>query len=240
MELTPFRSSEESMATPIYEESASLLMRNVFTWMFIALGITAVTSWLFANSGLYVLLFTETGLSGLGYVVIFCPFVMVLAMSFGLHKMKTSTLILLFLLYSVLMGMSLSSIFLLYSAQAITSCFLIAAGMFGAMAIAGYVTKMDLSRFGAVLFMALIGLVIASLVSLFFHSTRLEWIISIGGVIIFSGLTAWDTNNIRRMSAYLEADSDTARKVSVYCALSLYLDFINLFLYLLRIFGRNK
>lgn len=240
MELTPFHSHEDSMAAPVFEESASLLMRNVFTWMFVALGITAATAWLFAQSGLYMLMYTETGLSGFGWLVMFCPFVMVIAMSIGLHKMKTSTLILLFILYSFLMGISLSSIFLVYSGANITTCFLIAAGMFGAMALAGYVTRMDLSRFGSILFMALIGLVIASLVSVFTHSTRFDWFISIGGVIIFAGLTAWDVNSIRRMSAYMEADSDTARKVAVFCALSLYLDFINLFLFLLRLFGRSK
>ena len=241
MELAPFHQKEQEPFTgTIIAEDASALMRSVFTWMFVALGITAMTAWLFAHSGLIRLLYTETGMSGLGWIVTLSPFVMVIAMSIGLHKMRASTLTLLFVTYAVLMGMSLSYIFLLYTGSTITKAFVVASGMFAAMAIAGYVTKMDLSRFGSILFMALIGLIIASVVCLFTHSTRAEWIISILGVIIFAGLTAWDVNNIRRMSAYIEADSETARKMGVYCALSLYLDFINLFLYLLRLFARSN
>ena len=241
MELAPFHQKEQEPFTgTIIAEDASALMRSVFTWMFVALGITALTAWLFASSGLIRLLYTETGMSGLGWIVTLSPFAMVIAMSIGLNKMRASTLTLLFIVYSVLMGMSLSYIFLLYTGSTITTAFLVAAGMFAAMAIAGYVTQMDLSRFGSILFMALIGLIIASVVCLFTHSTRAEWIICILGVILFAGLTAWDVNNIRRMSTYIEADSETARKMGVYCALSLYLDFINLFLYLLRLFARNK
>ena len=241
MELAPFHSKEQNpVSGTIIAEEASSLMRSVFTWMFIALGITALTAWLFANSGLVGLLYTETGMSGLGWVVTLSPLAMVIAMSLGLNKMRTSTLTLLFIIYAILMGMSLSYIFIFFTGSTITKAFLVASGMFAAMAIAGYVTQMDLSRFGSILFMALIGLIIASVVCAFTHSTRAEWIISILGVILFAGLTAWDVNSIRRMSTYIEADSDMARKMGVYCALSLYLDFINLFLYLLRIFARSN
>lgn len=233
--------NKESQIMPrtIVAESASTLMRKVFSWMFIALGITALTAWFFANSGMITLLYTETGMSGLGWIVLLCPFVMILAMSIGLHKMSTFTITLLFILYSVLMGMSLSYIFILYSGATITKTFLITSGMFGAMAIAGYTTQLDLSRFGSILFMGLIGLIIASVVCMFTHSTRAEWIISIFGVLIFAGLTAWDVNNIRRMSSYIDEGMEDFRKMAIYCALSLYLDFINIFLYLLRFFGRN-
>lgn len=234
-----FHNKEEMMTGTIIAESASNLVRKVFTWMFVALGITALTAWFFANSGMISLLYTETGMSGLGWIITLCPFFMIIAMSLGLHKMSTSTLTLLFVLYSVLMGMSLSYIFLLFSGATLTKTFLITSGMFGAMAIAGYTTQMDLSRFGSILFMALIGLIIASTVCLFTHSTRAEWIISIFGVLIFAGLTAWDVNNIRRMSCYIDEGMEDFRKMAIYCALSLYLDFINLFLYLLRFFGRN-
>lgn len=236
----PFHDRENRMMTgTIIAESASTLMRKVFTWMFLALGITALTAWFFAGSGMISLLYTETGMSALGWIVMLCPFVMIIAMSLGLHKMSTSTLTLLFVLYSVLMGMSLSYIFLLYSGATLTKTFLITSGMFGAMAIAGYTTQLDLSRFGSILFMALIGLILTSIVCLFTHSTQAEWVISIFGVLIFAGLTAWDVNNIRRMSCYIDEGSEELRKMAIYCALSLYLDFINLFLYLLRIFGRN-
>lgn len=236
----PFHDRENSLQPGvIIAEDASLLMRKVFTWMFVALGITALTAWFFASSGMIRLLYTETGMSGLGWIVMFSPFIMILAMSIGLNKMSTSTLTLLFVVYSILMGMSLSYIFLLYSGATLTKTFLITSGMFGAMAIAGYTTNLDLSRFGSILFMALIGLVLASVVCLFTHSTRAEWIISIFGVLIFAGLTAWDVNSIRRMSSYIGAESESIRKMAIYCALSLYLDFINLFLYLLRFFGRN-
>lgn len=228
-----------TMTGTVIAESASTLVRKVFTWMFVALGITALTAWFFAGSGMIRLLYTETGMSGLGWIVTLCPFIMIIAMSLGLHKMSTSTLTLLFVFYSVLMGMSLSYIFLLYSGSSLTKTFLITSGMFGAMAIAGYTTQMDLSRFGSILFMALIGLIIASIVCLATHSTRAEWIVSIFGVLIFAGLTAWDVNNIRRMSCYIDEGMEDFRKMAIYCALSLYLDFINLFLYLLRFFGRN-
>ncbi len=232
--------NERTINAPVIAESASTLMRHVFAWMFAALSITAVTAWFFARSGMISLLYTETGMSGLGWIVMLSPFVMVIAMSMGLNKMSSTTLSLLLIIYSILMGMSMSYIFLAYTGAVISNTFLITAGMFGAMAIAGYVTRMDLSRLGSILFMALIGLIIASIVCLFTHSSRAEWIISILSVIVFSGLTAWDVNSIRNMSTYIDSGSETARKMAVYGALSLYLDFINLFLSLLRIFGRSN
>lgn len=220
--------------------TSSTLMRHVFLWMAAALGISAVTAWLFAASNLTRLLFTENGLGLFGYIVMLCPLLMVIAMSWGLEKMSTGTLGILFILYSILMGISLSFIFLAYSSSTIVTCFVISAGMFAAMAIAGAVTQMDLSKFGSILLMALVGLVIASLANLFMHSSRMDWIISIVGVLVFSGLTAYDVNSIKRMGYYIDEGSETASKISIYCALSLYLDFINLFLYILRIFSRSE
>lgn len=229
-----------STSTYLEGDTTSSLMRRVFTWMFVALVTSGITAWLFASSGLVGMLFSENGLSLFGWVAMLCPFIMVLAMSFGLEKMSTGTLTLLFFVYAVLMGISLSFIFLTYSGTTIATTFLITSGMFAAMAVAGAVTNMDLSKFGSILFMALIGLIIASLVNLFMHSSRLDWILSIAGVLIFTGLTAYDVNAIKRMSLYIDEGSETAAKVSIYCALSLYLDFINLFLYVLRLFGRSR
>ena len=238
-----FHSKDRNLSEiPAYADNitTSSLMRRVFLWMFVALGITAITASYFANSGMFTLLFNENGLSGLGWVAMLCPFVMVIAMNLGLEKMKTSTLTVLFIVYSILMGISLSFIFFTYSGSTIATTFIITAGMFAAMAIAGAVTNMDLTRFGSILFMALIGLIIATLVNMFMHSARLDWITSIAGVLIFTGLTAYDVNSIKRMSAYIDEGSETAAKMGIYCALSLYLDFINLFLYILRIFSRSN
>lgn len=220
--------------------TSSALMRRVFAWMSVALGISALTAWLFASSNLTMMLFSENGMSPLGWIAILCPFIMVLAMSFGLEKMSAKTLGILFIVYSILMGISLSFIFLAYSGSTIVTCFLISGGMFAVMAVAGAVTELDLSRFGSILFMALLGLIIASVVNLFMHSSRMDWIISIFGVLVFTGLTAYDVNSIKRMGTYIDEGSETASKIGIYCALSLYLDFINLFLYILRILGRSR
>lgn len=215
-------------------------MANVFTWMFVGLMITASIAWLFANSSLISMLITETGLSMLGWVVMLSPFIMVLFMSFGFQRMSFAMLMTLFLIYSVLMGASLSFILMVYTAQSIAVTFVITAGMFGVMAVAGYTTNVDLTKFGAILFMALIGLIIAIVVNLFMKSSGLEWIITIAGVLIFTGLTAWDVQRMKKASYMQMIGTEMGNKVALMGALSLYLNFINLFLFLLRfIGGRN-
>ncbi|MDY0015440.1 MAG: Bax inhibitor-1/YccA family protein [Bacteroidales bacterium] len=215
-------------------------MTNVFTWMFAGLMITAAIAWLFANSSLINLLLSETGLSMLGWVVMLSPLLMVIFMSFGFQRMSFTVLITLFILYSVLMGASLSFILLVYTAQSIAITFVIASGMFGVMAVAGYTTSVDLTKFGSILFMALIGLIIAIVVNLFMKSSGLEWIITIAGVLIFTGLTAWDVQRMKKASYIEMIGTETGNKMALMGALSLYLNFINLFLFLLRfIGGRN-
>lgn len=215
-------------------------MANVFTWMFAGLMITAAIAWLFANSSLINLLLAETGLSMLGWVVMLSPLLMVIFMSFGFQRMSFTVLITLFILYSVLMGASLSFILLVYTAQSIAITFVIASGMFGVMAVAGYTTSVDLTKFGSILFMALIGLIIAIVVNLFMKSSGLEWIITIAGVLIFTGLTAWDVQRMKKASYIEMIGTETGNKMALMGALSLYLNFINLFLFLLRfIGGRN-
>ena len=152
--------------------------------------------------------------------------------------MSSATATLLFYLFSAVNGMMLSTIFLVYSMTAITKTFFITAGTFGAMSVYGYFTSKDLSKMGSFLFMALIGLIIASLVNIFLKSSGLDWIISIVGVLIFVGLTAWDTQQIKTMAMQMPG-SQTGRLATL-GALTLYLDFINLFLFILRIFGGSS
>ncbi len=166
-------------------------------------------------------------------------FVMAIMIPARLNKMSTATALLLFALFSALMGCTLASIFYVYQLGTITYTFFITAGVFGAMSVYGYFTKSDLSKMGTYLVMALFGLIIASVVNIFLHSSSLEWIISIVGVLLFVGLTAWDTQQVKQMAA-MNLSPDMTDKLATMGALNLYLDFINLFLFLLRIFGGGR
>ena len=154
-------------------------------------------------------------------------------------KMSSSTVLALFLVYSALMGTWLSAIFVVYKMTAIVATFFITAGTFGAMSVYGYVTKTDLTKMGSFLMMALFGLVIAMLVNLFLHSSTMSYVISIIGVLIFTGLTAWDTQQVKQLAA-ANLDPALADKLATMGAMNLYLDFVNLFLFILRIFGGNR
>lgn len=219
---------------------------NVFSWMAVALGITAFFAYVFsANKAFFDSIYTtnETGgisMSGLGWVVMLAPLAMVLIMSFGFNKLSAGILTLLFVAYSFLMGMSLSFIFLVYTSSSIFITFAVTAGTFGVMAIAGYTTKVDLSKFGAIMFMGLIGIVIASLVNMFMRSQTMDYVISIIGVLVFTGLTAWDVQKLKRIGSQVENGTEPARKLVIMGALTLYLDFINLFLFLLRFLGNRR
>lgn len=176
--------------------------------------------------------------SWLMWVLIIAEFGLVFSISGGIRRMSSSMATLLFYVFAVVNGLMLSTIFLVYSPSAIVKTFFITAGTFGAMSVYGYFTSTDLSKFGSFLFMALIGLVIASLVNIFLHSSTLDWIISIAGVFIFVGLTAWDTQQIKTMA--MMTPGENLGRLSTLGALTLYLDFINLFIFLLRIFGGNR
>ncbi|HOF17154.1 MAG TPA: Bax inhibitor-1/YccA family protein [Bacteroidales bacterium] len=228
---------EESSVLVEDKAASKKFMASVFAWMFSGLMITATIAWLFANSSLIGLLITETGLSVLGWIVMLSPLVMVIFMSFGFQRMSFVSLLLLFILYSALMGASLSFILLVYTAQSITATFIITASMFGLMAIAGYTTRTDLSKFGSILFMGLIGLIIAIVVNLFMKSSGFQWIITIFGVLIFTGLTAWDVQRMKKASYMTSIGTEIGNKTALMGALSLYLNFINLFLFLLRLIG---
>ena len=225
----------------ILDQSTSMprnFVANVFSWMTLGLVVTGIVAYLFSHSSLASLLYDPAGGSTmLRWIIVLAPFGFILAINYGLQKWSASTLTLLFLAFSTVMGLSLSSIFLIYSSASISTVFFITAGTFGAMAVLGYTTSTDLTKFGGILRMALIGIIIAMVVNWFMGSAQLDYIISILGVLIFTGLTAYDTQMMKRIGAGVEYGSQEARKLAILGATSLYLDFINLFLFLLRILG---
>ena len=212
-------------------------MRKVYVWMTMALAITGICAYGVAQSpSLMQLLFSNS-------MTIWVLFIAELGLVFyttaRIDKLSLTTATSLFVLYSALNGVTLSSIFAIYAGATIAKVFFITAGTFAAMAVYGYVTKADLSKMGQILFMALIGLIIATVVNIFLKSAMFDLILSYIGVGIFVGLTAWDSQKIKRMLAVQTDMSETAQKIALMGALTLYLDFINLFLYLLRIFGNR-
>lgn len=215
-----------------------VLMRKVYLWMTLALMITGITAAGVANSPNILALIYSSQVVMWGIII--AEFSLVIYISARLEKLSLSTATTLFALYSILNGVMLSSIFLLYSTAIISKVFFITAGTFGVTALYGYATKKDLSSLGNILFMALIGLVIATVVNVFMKSAMFDLILSYIGVIIFVGLTAWDSQKIKHMMMVQQDADESAQKLALIGALSLYLDFINLFLYLLRIFGRSN
>jgi len=212
---------------------------NVFAYMALALAISGALAYLFGTTDLIFSLVTRSGMTPLGWIVMLAPFAFILAMNFGFNKMSFTTLLAVFLGYAAVMGISLSFIFLVYDFGVITKVFFITAGLFGAMAFIGYTTKTDLTKFGGILMMALIGLVIASVVNMFMKSSQMDYIISCVGVLVFTGLTAYDVQKIKRIGAGVEFGTAEASKLALMGALSLYLDFVNLFMFLLRVFARR-
>ncbi len=218
-------------------------MANVFAYMTGALAITGIIAYAFGTNPalLSYLINPEGGMSMFGYVVMFAPLLMVFGMSMAFNRLSSFALMLLFIVFSVLMGMSLSFIFLAYTGSSIAATFAITSGTFGIMAALGYTTNTDLTKFGSILKMALIGIIIAMVVNIFLGSEAIEFIISIAGVLIFTGLTAYDVQKLKRIGSGVEYDTqESSNKLAVMGALTLYLDFINLFLFLLRFLGDRK
>lgn len=228
-------------SSTVTNSSVRSFMANVFSWMFAALCITAVAAWYFASSGMITYLINPEvgGLSTLGYVVMFAPLAFVLLMSFGFQRLSYPVLILLFVLYAAILGISLSFILLAYTMSSIFLTFTITAATFGVMAVMGYTTKKDLTSFGSFMMMGLIGIVIASLVNMFMHSDTLDYIISFVGVLVFTGLSGYHVQKLKRIGEGVEYGSETSAKLAIMGALTLYLDFVNLFLMLLRFFGKK-
>lgn len=206
--------------------------------MTLALAITGITAFGIANSpNLVMMMYSNPAIM---WAIIITEFALVIGVTSAINRLSLTTATLLFILYSVLNGVMLSSIFLVYSTTVITKVFLITSCTFGCMAAFGYTTKSDLSSIGKIAFMALIGLIIASVVNIFMKSTGFDMIISYVGVLVFVGLTAYDSQKIKQMLLTRGDMDEGTQKLALLGSLSLYLDFINLFLYLLRIFGRNN
>lgn len=221
--------------------NVNTFMTNVFAWMFLALALTAGAAYYFASdAALMSTLVTNTGLSGLGYVVMFAPLIFAFAMSAGFNRFSYNVLVTLYISYALIMGISFSFILLAYTGASIFKTFAICSVMYGVMAVVGYTTKSDLSRMGSILMMALLGLIVASLINYFMHSETMEYIISFVGVVIFTGLTAYDVQKLKEIAMGNAYPGETMRKLVIMGALNLYLDFINLFLFLLRFFGDRR
>lgn len=237
------RPSGNAQSATMIDEGLRAYMLKVYNLMALGLAITGVAAYLSFNLAVDNGQLTAFGqaiyVSGLKWVVIFAPVALVFFLSFRIHSMSVAAAQLTFWIYAALMGLSLSSIFLIYTGQSIVQTFFVTAASFGALSLYGYTTKRDLSAMGSFLIMGLFGLIIASLVNLFLASSALDFAISIIGVLIFAGLTAWDTQRIKE--SYYEADSsDSAGRKAIMGALQLYLDFINLFLFLLRFLGNRE
>ncbi len=231
-----YASASQAESAHSIQAYCAKVMRRVFGKMFLGLFITALVSFLVASSETMLMFIFSSKIVFFGLII--AELALVWGISGAINKLSSTTATLLFYLYAVINGLTLSVIFVAYSMSAIFLTFAVTSLTFGAMATFGYLTRQDLSKMGSILFMALIGLIIATIVNIFLASTALDWIISFAGVLIFTGLTAWDTQKIKNMASM--TDPSQAGKVATLGALSLYLDFVNLFLYLLRFFGRNN
>lgn len=216
--------------------TASDLIRRVYGWMTIALGITGLTSYVVAgNLTIQNLLLTNAWFS---WGLLFLQLGMVIYLSARVMKMSLNTASVMFVLYSFVTGIVFSLLFTMYTKESLATTFFITGALFGVMSLYGWTTKRDLTSMGSILFMGLIGIIIASVVNIFLKSTMLYWITTYVGVFIFIGLVVYDTQKLKQLAGM--ADSDSRSKLAIIGALSLYLDFINLFLMLLRIFGRRN
>tara|TARA_R110002124_G_scaffold77578_1_gene207802 strand:- start:20540 stop:21244 length:705 start_codon:yes stop_codon:yes gene_type:complete len=215
-------------------------VNKVYIWMGLALTVTGIVAMRVADSGAFMGMFTGTSSAMPFYILLAVELGLVWWMSSRIDSMSSGFATALFILYSALNGVTLSVLFYVYTSASIASTFFITAGTFGVCSAYGYFTKKDLTSLGGFLFMALIGLIIASVVNWFLASSALYWIISYAGVAIFIGLTAYDTQKIKKMSLEVDADSEQGKKGAVMGALALYLDFINMFIFMLRIFGNRR
>jgi len=222
-------------AKPMAKEFIS----NVFMYMFGALILTGITAWWFADSGLILNLYNleSGGLNILGYLVFFGPIGLVFLMQLGMNRLSYPVLAFLFIAYSVLLGMSLSAIFLVYELGTIAGAFFSTAAAFGAMAVLGYTTKTDLSKLGSILYMGFIGIFVAAIINWFIGSSMLDYIISMLGVVIFTGLTAVEMQRIKWIAHDPSLEGLTRKKLALLGGLRLYILFINLFVSLLSLFG---
>lgn len=216
--------------------AVNTLIRRVYLWMSIALGITGLTAWVVAGSSWAINLMYGNTFVFWGLLI--AQLVLVFTISGAVRKLSFGTMYMLYILYSFLTGVTFSFIFLLYTKSSIASTFLVTAGIFAVMSLYGYITKKDLTSWGNIMLMALVGVILASVVNFFLKSEMLYWIVTYVGVFVFVGLIAYDTQKLKALAGMEENESTS--KLALMGALSLYLDFINLFLMLLRIMGRQK
>ena len=230
-------------ANLVSKESTRSFVSNVFSLMFTALIISGLSAiWFSTDSMKEIIMNNHNGvikLTTIGWIVSLSPLGLVLLIGAGFQKFSVKTLLAIFLIYSTLTGISLSTIFSVYTTSSIASTFFISSLTFGVMALTGYTTKTDLTKMGSFLYMALIGVIIASLINWFMQSEQLDYIISIIGVLVFTGLTAYDVQKIKNIGSQVDQGSKSAQKLMIMGALTLYLDFINLFLMLLRLLGNR-
>jgi FtsH-binding integral membrane protein len=226
-------------AAGLVDEGLRAHMLRVYNYMTIGLVLTGAVAYIVANTEIGSIFFSEEGLSGLGWVAFLAPLGLVILMSFGINRMSVGTAQAVFWLYAALMGVSLAPILLIYTGASVAKVFFISAAAFGGLSLWGYTTSRDLTGWGSFLFMGLIGVVIAMVVNIFLASPAIDFAISAIGVVVFAGLTAYDTQKIKEMY-YVGDDGTVAGRKAIMGALSLYLDFINLFLMLLRLFGNSR
>lgn len=231
-----YKRDSHIISRPQVDEGLRAYMLSVYNYMAMGLGLTGLAAFLVATSPiLREILLTPP----LVYVVMIAPIALVFFLSFRVHTLQFGTAQALFWIYSTIMGLSLASVFLVYTSTSVARVFFITAGTFGAMSLYGYSTRRDLTSLGGFLLMGLVGIILASIVNIFLKSTGLQFIVSIAGVLVFVGLTAFDTQQIKL--SYVEGEeSEAAGKKAIMGALQLYLDFINLFLILLRFFGDRR
>jgi len=215
-------------------------MLSIYNYMASGVLLTGIVALLFAPyAGQVLMNETGTGMSGLGWIITLAPLAFVMVLSFGINRLQTSTAQILYWAYAVVMGLSMASIFLVYTGASIAQTFFATAAAFAGLSLYGYTTKRDLSGFGTFLIMGVVGILIASLINMFLQSSALELAVSILGVLIFAGLTAYDTQKLKSMYAYV-AGTEMMGKAVIMGALSLYLDFVNMFLFLLRFMGSRE
>ena len=220
---------------PLEGLQLNAVMRNVYGWMTMGLLVTAAVALAVSNSGFFPS-------QGMMFIAIFAQLGIVIGLSWAIERISATTAGMLFFVYSALTGFTFSIFFLVFSLGSIAAAFFSTAGVFGAMTIYGLTTKTDLTKYSSYFMMGLFGLIIASIINIFLGSGPLDFLISIFGVLLFTGLTAWDTQRIAAMAATrkLKVDSDDTLKFSIMGALTLYLDFINLFIFMLRLFGGGR
>jgi hypothetical protein len=229
---------DQTYPAPLTSAATASFLPKVYGWMTAGLALTALASVLTLSSEAALQLIFGNKLVFYGLII--GELGLVIAMSAAINRISSATATLMFLAYSALNGVTFASIFLVYTSSSIASTFMVASGTFAAMSLFGYATKRDLTGWGSFLFMGLIGIVIASVVNIFLNSAMITWVTSYLGVFVFVGLTAYDTQKIKMIGQGGFADGESQKKAAILGALTLYLDFINLFLMLLRIMGDRR